>query len=297
MKNLGEKKEPTTGNEDYPPRKKTTPFLVTEHCEDVNVSRDPIVTVLTSPNPDTPSMPATGPDVALFLARGDDMRAPTDSSPRPGNVEKSSLHDADLVVERQKNKKLEDQNQEKRRIIDNQKIRIASLEQRIASLKQKSTQNEGELEVTQSWETFRSSLSALLMELGQGQEEATAEDSILMNMFKVLYETVHSYLGPKYEHCIEGKEEEYRWRLQELMSHFMKELNNKQLWNEKIGFQMDCSMSQVLFLVTANQLFRIGGNCEVCPLCGIEKKHRRNSDEEGDPESTHLPKMPLINFP
>jgi len=242
------------------------------------------------------------------------VRAPTDSSPQPGNVEKSSLRDAELAVERQKHEKelqhekqrvkeLEDQNQEKGRVIDNLKSKIASLEQTIASLErtiasldQKSTHNEGELEVTQSWKTFRSSLGALLIELGQGQEEATAEDSILMNMFKIFHKSVHSYLGPKYETCISGKEEEYRRRLQELMSYFMKELNNKQLWNEETGFQMDSSMSQVLFLVTVNQLFRIGGNCEVCPLCGIKKKHRRNSDKEGDPESHIFPKCLLLTF-
>lgn len=302
-----QEKERNAGNEDYAVRKETTPFQVTEHCEDVNVSRDPIATVLTSPNPQHQDTFSTGPDVACFPALGDDVRAPTDSSPRPGNVEKSSLHDAEWAVERQKYEKelqrvkqrvkeLEDQNQEKGGVIDNLKSKIAALEKKNRLLEQKSTQNEGELEVKQSWETFRSSLNALRMELGQGQEEATAEDNILMNMFKVLYETVHSYLGPKYEHCIEGKEEKYRGRLQELMSCFMKELNNKQLWNEETGFQMDSSMSQVLFLVTANQLYRIGGNCEVCPLCGIKKKHRRNSEKEGDPDSHIFPKSLLLTF-
>ena len=287
-----QEKKPTAGN-----GTETTPSPVLQahdHPEGVRNSRDASATEL--PNL---FVPASGQDVGRFQTHGGDMEAPTDRSLQI--VEESTLHNAEAVVEHQqltqKVKELQDQKHENEKTLAAQKSTIAAQKSRIAFLEQQLEQrSEGAGMVPRSWETFRSCLTTLLMELGRGQEglaEAIkeAEDSIQIKEFD---EIVHSYLSPDFETCT-GDEGEYRQRLQALMRNFMKELDKENV------FQMDsspvrCIMIQLLFFLIANQLYRMDGECEVCPLCGIKKKHRRNNEEEGDPETHIFPESLLDIF-
>ena len=159
----------------------------------------------------------------------------------------------------QNEKRLENQIEEKDGVIATLRSTVASLEQR-SYIQNEVTSIELQLEVTESWKTFRMNLSTSLMKLGLAEAPAAvdADDGTPLSLFRELHKTAHSYVGPKYEKCIKGKEEEYEHRLEELMER----------WNEDFGFQTDSSqvLSQLFFYLIANQLYRIGGKSKVCPV-------------------------------
>ena len=143
--------------------------------------------------------------------------------------------------------------------------------------------------VNKSWETFKSNLHGLFKKL----PGASDIDSNLILKFKETYDYMLANFGRTYETCKKGREEACREKLQSLMESFMLQLTSMQLWSEENGFQTDSS--RVFFFLVANQLYRAGGKCDICPLCGIRKKYRRNNKDEGDPDSHIFPKS-LLNI-
>jgi len=305
-RNNPQEKEPNTGSLDEPQRKETLPVQA-EDLENARVSRDSAVEkaelLLPSKLQYQRSLSAPANNVVSFQAfPTGETPALADSLPQNGeDAAGSSLFSkgssAEQVIELQKckrelqrkeqnEKRLENQIQEKGRVIDTLRNTVASLEQRLY------TQNEEtsiELEVTESWKTFRESLSTTLKTLGLVEAAAAADDSTPIGLFKELHKTVHCYLGPNYDTCTSGREEEYKHSLGELM----------ELWNKKIGDSSQvpsCIMNQLFFYLIANQLYRIGGECKVCPLCFCKKQDRRKSESEGDPDSHIFPKSLLKTY-
>ena len=172
----------------------------------------------------------------------------------------------------------------KDREVSNLKSKVAALEKRIAD------GGTGRREISKNWETLKSNLHDLVKKLRPGDITIDADyiDSELIQQFKVVYDHVCTY-----ETCIPETEEACREKLQGLLGDFMVQLKSMQLWKEEDGFQADCIVSQVLFFLIANQVYRIGGDCNMCPLCGIKKKYRRNNEDGGDPNSHIFPESLL----
>lgn len=297
-RNNPQEKEPNTGSPDEPQRKETLPVQA-EDLENACVSRDSAV-AKAGPLPPSKlqyqrSLSAPANNVVSFQAFLTGS-LPQNAEGAAGFSLFSKGSSAEQVIELQECKRelqrkeqiekmLENQIQERDREIDTLRSIVASLEQLLYTQKEETTI---ESKVTGSWKTFRERLSTTLKTLGLVEAAADADDSTPLGLFKELHKTVHCYLGPNYDTCPAGREEEYKHSLRELM----------ELWNKKIGdsSQVPCIMNQLFFYLIANQLYRIGGECKVCPLCFCKKQDRRNSESEGDPDSHIFPQSLLKTY-
>ena len=159
---------------------------------------------------------------------------------------------------------------------------VSNLKSKVAAL----DGGTGRREISKNWETFKSNLHDLVKKLRPGDITIEADyiDSELIQRFKV----VHDHVSETEEVC--------REKLQGLLGGFMVQLKSMQLWKEDSGFQTGCNVSQVLFFLTANQVYRIGGDCDICPLCGVKKEYGRNNEDEGDPNSHIFPESLLETY-
>ena len=275
---------------------KSAPLPVTNDSEEVRSSRNPVGLQVSKPDlpARNPGRDTSKPFQGLTSPRqGDEDAEPLSHNerehqeaiqPRVSEFEiRMHKFDEDMKELKETMRKLEEELYVKETENDKLKSKVAVLEKRIAS-----SGGMVHLEIGESWETFESNLHDLVKKLRPGDMtiEVDYTESELIQQFKVVRDHVHTY-----ETCI--SKEEYKKKLQGLLGKFMMKLKSMELWNEKNGFQMDCILSQVLFFLIANQVYRINGECNICPLCGIEKKYRRNNEDEGDPDSHIFPQSLL----
>ena len=282
---------------------KAAPIPVTHDSEEVRPSRNPVGLQVSKPDPPTRNLvrdankPFQGLTSNSTPPQGDEDAEPLLHNEREHqeaiqqrvNEFEIKMHKFDENMKELKEtmKKLEEELHVKEVKRDRResklKSKVAALEKRIAA--GGGTVN---LDIGESWETFESNLHDLVKKLRPGDMtiEVDYTESELIQQFKVVHDHVHTY-----ETCT--SKEEYKKKLQGLLGNFMMKLKSMELWNEKNGFQTDCIVSQVLFFLIANQGYRINGECNICLLCGIEKKYRRNNKDEGDPGSHIFPQSLL----
>ena len=277
---------------------KAAPLPVTNDSEEVRLSRNPVGLQVSTPDFPAKHCDTNKPFQGLTSnstpPQGDEDAEPLSHNEREHqeaiqqrvNEFERRMHKFDENMKELKEtmKKLEEE-------LHAQKVehdrRESKLKSRVATLEKRITAGGGmvHLEIGESWETFESNLHDLIRKLRPGDMTIEA-DSELIQQFKVVHDHVHTN-----ETCI--PEEAYKKKLQGLLGNFMMKLKSMELWNEKNGFQKDCIVSQVLFFLIANQGYCINGECNICPLCGIEKKYRRNNEDEGDPDSHIFPQSLL----
>ena len=270
---------------------KAAPLPVNSDSEEVRPSRNPVGLQVSKPdslasNPvlDT-SKPFQSPSTSTPLHGSDDIQP----------VSHNEREHQDVNQQRVKGliRQMKELEETVKELKYGSSRRESFLKSKIAALEKKVEQNDGttmHLEVNESWATFRNNLYNLFRKLRPGDMTAEADDidSKLIQEFKIIYDRIHANLGHTYQTCIAGSEEVYRKELQDLTENFM-----VQLWKGGNVFQTDCVVSQVLFFLIANQVYRINGECNTCPLCGNKKEYRRNYKEEGDPNSHIFPESLL----
>ena len=274
-----------------------TPLPVTNDSEEVRPSRNPVGLQVSKPDPlaSNPVRHTNKPFQSL---------TPNSTTPQGTEDTESFLHDerehqaaiqqrVSKLETRMMNfdhsmKGLKEMMKELKEVV---RVRVVKGDREVSNLKSKVAALEKE--ISKNWETFKSNLHDLVKKLRPGDItiEADCIDSDLIQWFKVVHDHVRTY-----ETCIPEMEEASREKLQALLGEFMVQLKSMQLWDKKNGFQTDCIVSQVLFFLTANQVYRIGGDCDICPLCGVKKKYRQNNEDEGDPNSHIFPESLLETY-
>ena len=277
---------------------KVTPLSVTNDSEEVRPSRNPVGLQVSKPDPlasnhvrDT-SKPFQSLTPNSTTSQGSEDTEPFshDEREHQAAIQQSGLEtrmmkfDHSMKGLKETMKELEEVVRVREvkgdREVSNLKSKVAALEKRI------SDGGTGRQEISKNWETFKSNLHDLVKKLRPGDITIEADyiDSELIQRFKV----VHDHVAETEEVC--------REKLQGLLGGFMVQLKSMQLWKEDSGFQTDCNVSQVLFFLIANQVYCIGGNCDICPLCGIKKNYRQNNEDEGDPNSHIFPESLLETY-
>jgi len=154
-------------------------------------------------------------------------------------------------------------------------------------------------QINQGWEAFRMGLgSFFLTELRNmcSTEETDYIDGELFQDFKAIHDTVYDKNGDNYETCMFEEVKHCSDKLQKMMGDFMEKLKSMRLWDESKGFLTDIPDCKVFFLLIVNLLYRVGGKCDICPLCGIKKKYRQNKEGEQDPDSHIIPGSCLVVY-
>ena len=151
-------------------------------------------------------------------------------------------------------------------------------------------------QINQGWKAFRMGLGSFFLELRNGTEETDYIDGELFQDFKAIHDTVYDKNGDNYETCMFEEVKHCSDKLQKMMGDFMEKLKSMRLWDESEGFLTDIPDCKVFFLLIVNLLYRVGGKCDICPLCGIKKKYRRNKEGERDPDSHIIPGSCLVVY-
>lgn len=114
------------------------------------------------------------------------------------------------------------------------------------------------------------------------------EDEVLSGIFSSLQEIVPDTI---LEHELQSACES----LSEQCDLLLQILKQRKHWSKDKGFTSS-QPGHLLFLLIVNKIYRIGGECNVCPLCGCLKTSRRNNQEENEPLSHIFPNACLEAF-